>query len=154
MRTGFRLALATLGAALLLSACAGPRYADVSSKIPELEAGEGRIYFYQLAAAGADAAQPAITVDGRKVGRSKPGRFFFVDRPAGSHTLTLAPDRKNPEAGIKAELANGQTMYVRVDVEGGKQVLRQEASAESATQALASLKYWGAGWRDREKLRY
>ena len=156
MKTLFRLVLAAAGALLLLAGCAGPRYAEVSSRIPELEPGFGRIYFYQLAASsGADAAQPAIMVDGRKVGRSKPGRFFFVDRPAGTQTVIIATDRKNPDAvALKAELSAGQTLYVRVAVEGGRQVLRPEPSAELATQALADLKYWGAGWRDRERLRY
>lgn len=153
MKTMFRLALAMAGAVLLLAGCAGPRYADVSSQIPEIEPGLGRIYVYQLANAK-DVAQPAIMVNGRKVGRSKAGRFFYVDRPAGVTTLTLAPDRKNPDAGIKLELSAGQTVYVRVDVEAGKQVLRPEASADVATQSLADLKYWGAGHRDREKLRY
>lgn len=154
MKAIFKLALAVVGATLLLAGCAGPRYADVASRIPELESGQGRIYFYQLAADHVDAAQPAIMVDGRKVGRSRPGRFFFVDRPAGSHVLTFAPDRKNPGAGIQANLGSGQTLYMRVDVEGGKQVLREEMSAQTAVQSLSSLKYWGAGRRDREKLRY
>lgn len=154
MKTWFRMALALAGAALLLTGCAGPRYADVATRIPDIESGSGRIYFYQLAATGVDAAQPAILVDGRKVGRSKPGRFFFVDRPAGTPVLTVAPDRKDPEASLKPTLAAGQTVYIRVDVEGGKQVLRLEPSADVATQSLANLKYWGAGWRDREKLRY
>ena len=154
MKATFKLALAMVGAALLLAGCAGPRYADVSSRIPELESGQGRIYFYQLASTNTDAAQPAILVDGRKVGRSRPGRFFFVDRPAGSHVLTIAPDRKDPGAAIKPDLASGQTVYVRVEVDGGKQVLREEASADTATQSMSNLKYWGAGWRDREKLRY
>lgn len=154
MKIWAKLMLAAASAALLLSGCAGPRYADVASKIPTLDPQHGRIYFYQLAsAAGAAATEPAIMVDGRKVGRSKPARFFFVDRPAGTVALAFA-DRAGPNEALSVPLAAGQTRYVRVDIEGGQQVLRQEASEEAARQAMGDLKYWGAGWRDREKLRY
>lgn len=151
MKTWARLMLAATAAALLLSGCAGPRYAEVASRIPPLEHDNGRVYFYQIASvAGEAAAQPAILVDGRKVGRSKPGRFFFVDRPKGTVSLAMAAQ----DQALSVALAAGQTQYVRVDIEGGKQVLRIEASEEAAQQSMADLKYWGAGWRDREKLRY
>ncbi|MFY0476446.1 DUF2846 domain-containing protein [Achromobacter marplatensis] len=150
-----RWVVASAAALLLLAGCAGPRYADVSSSIPDIEPGLGRIYFYQPALAlRTDALRPVIMVDGRKVGRSSPGRFFFVDRPAGARTLVIAADRKDPDAALKTELSSGQTIYVRVDADGLKPALRLEDSAEAATQALAGLHYWGAGRHDRQRLRY
>ncbi|KNY10356.1 hypothetical protein AKG08_11635 [Achromobacter piechaudii] len=155
MKTVFRLLLAAAGSLLLLAGCAGPRYADISSNIRDLEPGSGRLYFYQPGSAdSAEAVRPVIMVDGRKVGRSSPGRFFFVDRPAGTRTLIIAADRKDPDAALKAELPAGQSIYVRVELVDGKPVLRLEDSAESATQALAGLHYWGAGRRERQQLRY
>lgn len=153
MKIGKMFVMST--AALLLAGCAGPRYGEIASQIPAIEAGNGRIYVYQPEqAGGASAAEPAILVDGRKVGRSKPGRFFFVDRPAGAHTLATALDKKAGRAALPVPLEAGQTRYVRTDVVSGTQVLRLEESAETARQDMTGLRYWGAGWRDREKLRY
>ncbi|CAB3742803.1 hypothetical protein LMG1866_05784 [Achromobacter ruhlandii] len=112
-------------AALLLAGCAGPRHGEIASQIPPIEAGNGRIYIYQLAQAdGANAAEPAILIDGRKVGRSKPGRFFFVDRPAGAHTLATAHYKRSARPALPVPLEAGQTRYVRTDIVAGAQVLR------------------------------
>ncbi|MBK1979679.1 DUF2846 domain-containing protein [Achromobacter xylosoxidans] len=147
--------LVMLTTALLLAGCAGPRYGEIAAQIPAIEAGNGRIYVYQPAQAdGPSAAEPPILVDGRKVGRSKPGRFFFVDRPAGAHTLATAHDKRAGRAELPVPLEAGQTRYVRTDIVSGTQVLRLEDSAETAQQDMSGLRYWGAGWRDREKLRY
>lgn len=155
MKSWIKSSIAALGAALLLSACAGPRYSEVAERIPALEAAEGRIYFYQPVTPNGDkVAQPAILVDGRKVGRSKSGRFFFVDRAPGEVDVITATDRKERKDALKIALAEGQTQYVRVDVAGGRQILRLENDAGAALQAMADLRYWGAGRREREPLRY
>ena len=155
MKSGIKSGIAALGAALLLSGCAGPRYADVAQRISPIEPAEGRVYFYQpVTPSGDKIAQPAILVDGRKVGRSKPGRFFFVDRAAGELEVLTAADRKARGNVLNVPLAAGQTQYVRVDISGGRQVLRLEESAETAQEALRDLRYWGAVRRDRENLRY
>ncbi len=155
MNSWIKSGIAALGAALLLAGCAGPRYSEVADRIPPLESAEGRIYFYQpVTSSGDKIAQPAILVDGRKVGRSKPGRFFFVDRAAGEVDLVTATDRKERKDALKVPLAAGQTQYVRVDISGGRQVLRLEPSADEALQAMSDLRYWGAGRREREPLRY
>ncbi|MFD4840765.1 DUF2846 domain-containing protein [Achromobacter sp. NPDC058515] len=155
MKSWVKLSVAALGAAVLLAGCAGPRYADVATRIPAIEPADGRIYFYQpVTSSGGKIAQPAILVDGQKVGRSKPGHFFFVDRAAGEVAVMTATDRKERKEALNVPLAAGQTQYVRVDITGGKQVLRLEESADAARQALSDLRYWGAGRRDREALRY
>ncbi len=155
MKHWIKLGLAALGAATLLAGCAGPRYGDVSAKISALAPGEGRIYFYQPKSSNGDKVQhPAILVDNARVGKSKAGHFFFVDRSAGTLDVITATDRKERKDPLVVPLAAGQTQYVRVDIAGGKQVLRLEESAETAQQALADLRYWGAGHREREALRY
>lgn len=155
MKSWLKLSIAALGAAVLLAGCAGPRYAEVASRIPELEPMDGRIYFYQpMTSTGAKIAQPAILVDGQKVGRSRPGRFFFVDRAPGELAIMTVADHKARKEPLKVPLAAGKTQYVRVDISGGRQVLRLEESADTARQALSDLRYWGAGRREREPLRY
>lgn len=153
MKRWTRLTLAASAAAILLAGCAGPRYGEIAAQIPSIEAGAGRIYVYQPADGG-NAAEPAIMVDGRKVGRSKPGRFFFVDRPAGTHTIVTAADKKAGRPALDVRLDAGQTRYVRTEIVAGAQVLRLEDDTEKAQQDMSGLRYWGAGWRDREKLRY
>ncbi|MBV7500791.1 MULTISPECIES: DUF2846 domain-containing protein [unclassified Achromobacter] len=155
MKNWIKLSLAALGAATLLAGCAGPRYADVSAKISALEPGEGRIYFYQPKTANGDKVRPpAILVDNARVGKSKAGHFFFVDRAAGTLDVITSTDRKERKDPLVVPLVAGQTQYVRVDIDGGKQVLRLEPSAEAAQQALSGLRYWGATNREREALRY
>lgn len=155
MKGWVKLSIAAAGAAVLLAGCAGPRYADVATRIPAQEAAEGRIYFYQPKTPnGGKISPPTILVDDAKVGRSKPGNFFFVDRAPGQLAVTTVTDRKERKDPLTVPLAAGQTQYVRVDVSGGKQVLRLEESSEAAQQALTDLRYWGAGRREREPLRY
>ena len=155
MKSWIKLSIAALGAATLLAGCAGPRYADVSAKISALESGEGRIYFYQPKTTNGDKVpHPAILVDGTRVGKSKAGHFFFVDRSSGTLDVITATDRKERKDPLVVPLAAGQTQYVRVDIAGGRQVLRLVTSADAAQQALAGLRYWGAGRPGREPLRY
>ena len=124
------MAAAALGAALL-AGCGGPRYQDVAGTIPVMVPDTGRIYFYQPAAPiGVVSNQPYLRVNGVKVGRSKPGSFFYVNRPAG-----------------KYEGATGNAASV------GRQDMRLEESEKIAQQEMSPLKYWGAGSRERVKLR-
>ncbi|MNI94740.1 hypothetical protein D3C73_1528850 [compost metagenome] len=92
-----------------------------------------------------------------KVGRSKPGSFFYVNRPAGKYEIDTLRDGES----LTFDLAPGQTRYVRLSIEGatgnsasvGRQDMRLEASEAVAQQEMSPLKYWGAGSRERVKLR-
>jgi len=158
MKSSFKMiAAAALGAALL-AGCGGARYKDVAGSIPFMVPDTGRIYFYQPPAPiGVVSNQPYLRVNGVKVGRSKPGSFFYVNRPAGQYEIdTLRDDDK-----LSFTLAPGQTRYVRLSIEGvggtsssvGRQDMRLEESEATAQQEMGPLKYWGAGSRERVKLR-
>lgn len=150
------IAAAALGAALL-AGCGGPRYKDVAGTIPIMVPDTGRIYFYQPPAPlGVVSSQPYLRVNGMKVGRSKPGSFFYVNRPAGKYEI----DTLREGESLSFTLAPGQTRYVRLSIEGatgngsvGRQDMRLEESEAVAQQELSPLKYWGAGSRERVKLR-
>lgn len=150
------IAAAALGAALL-AGCGGPRYKDVAGTIPIMVPETGRIYFYQPPAPlGVVSSQPYLRVNGTKVGRSKPGSFFYVNRPAGKYEIDTLRDGES----LSFTLAPGQTRYVRLSIEGatgngsvGRQDMRLEESEAVAQQELSPLKYWGAGSRERVKLR-
>ena len=69
---------------ILLSACAtGPKLAEIKSNIPLLSSDKGRIYFYRSSSMVGSAIQPSILLNGKVVGTSKPGGFFFVDEIPG-----------------------------------------------------------------------
>lgn len=104
--------IAGLFAAVLLAACAGPRYATMEQTFPPLKPGVGRIVVYnpmQGASAG-PSGEPKVRINKQVVGRSKPGSFFYVDRPAGSYVVT---DKLWTDDGLSFMLNPGETRYVR-----------------------------------------
>jgi len=158
MKSGWKMAAAAALGAVLLAGCGGPRYKDVASSIPIMVPDTGRIYFYQPPApTGVVSDQPYLRVNDVKVGRSKPGSFFYVNRPAGNYEV----DTLRGGEHVSFTLAPGQTRYVRLSIQGvsgnsssvGRQEMRLEESEEVATREMGPLKYWGAGSRERVKLR-
>lgn len=99
---------------LLLSACAsGPKMADVQSSIPTLKTNEGRVYFYRAGSMLGAAIQPNISLNGKVVGESVPGGFFFVDQPTGPMEVVVATE---VEKKLTFVLEAGQTRYVRTTI--------------------------------------
>lgn len=136
-------------AAGLLAGCARPSYDNVEMKYASLPAGQGRIYFYQPSNPGEPVTgSPYVLVNGAKAGRTSPGDFFFVDRPAGQYAVTI---EYNPAAPLKLELASGQTRYVRVNKGGSRLTFNQE-TPENAKKEMASMRYHGASSRERRAL--
>ncbi len=77
----------------LLGACAsGPKYNEVQSAIPTIPADQGRIYVYRSASMLGGAIQPSVMLNGEKVGDSKPGGFFFVDRAPGNFEVLTSSE--------------------------------------------------------------
>lgn len=158
MKRSFKMIAGALVGAAMLAGCGGPRYQDVAGTIPIMVPDTARIYFYQPPAPiGVVSNQPYLRINGVKVGRSKPGSFFFVNRPAGKYEIDTLRDGES----LSFTLSPGQTRYVRLSIEGvagnassvGRQDMRLEESEAVAQQEMAPLKYWGAGSRERVKLR-
>jgi hypothetical protein len=107
-----RFAFAALvGAAALFAGCAsGPKYADMSKSIPALKADQGRIYFFRSGSMVGAAIQPEIRLNGTVVGASKPGGFFYIDRPAGNYVAATSTET---EKTLSFALAAGESKYVR-----------------------------------------
>ena len=73
---------------LLAVGCAtGPKYAEVKMDIPELKAGEGRLFVYREKRWAGCAIQPEIKLNERIIGKSIAGGFIYVDRPKGLYKL-------------------------------------------------------------------
>lgn len=112
-----------LSAAVLLSACAatGPKHSEMRASMPQLKADQGRIYFYRTSSMFGAAMQPSVMLNGRTVGESKPGGFFYVDQPAGPQEVSTSTE---VEKKLTFTLERGQTRYVRTSVGFGVAVGR------------------------------
>jgi hypothetical protein len=133
-----RIALtALLAAAALLGGCAsGPKYADVAQSIAPLKPGEGRIFFFRSSSMLGAAIQPDVRLNGTVVGSSKPGGFFYVDRPAGTYTAATSTET---EKTLSFALAASETKYVRTAPSFGVMVGRINVELEDPQKAQAEI---------------
>jgi len=127
-----------------LAACAsGPKYTEVKSSIPTASAEQGRIYFYRSGIMFGAGIQPSVMLNGEKVGDSKPGGFFFIDRAPGNHEVMLSSE---VEKKVSFTLEKGQTQYVKMTVGMGVIVYRVYPELVDAAQAqtdMQDLSYTG-----------
>lgn len=133
-----RIALASLiAAATLFAGCAsGPKYAEIAKSIPTLKSGDGRIYFFRSDSMFGAAIQPEIRLNGVVVGNSKPGGFFYVDRPAGNYVGAASTET---EKTLSFALAAGETKYVRTSPSFGVLVGRINLELEDPKKAQAEI---------------
>ncbi len=145
MRRTFLKLAAAASVAVVLAGCAasGMKHQEMAAGMPSLKAGEGRVYFLRSSSMFGAALQPDIRLNGVVVGESKPGGFFYVDRPAGNYSATAATET---EKAVTFVLAAGETKYVRSSPSMGivvGRVVMEIESADKAKAELASLSYTG-----------
>ena len=102
----------TCGIALLSGCASGPKFAQARASIPPAPQDHGRIYFFRTSALGA-AVQPAVKLNGEKVGTAKPGGFFYADRAPGNYQIETSTEVKRR---LSLSLDKGQTRYVRLNM--------------------------------------
>jgi hypothetical protein len=119
----FLRAFLVLFAVILLSACgaSGPKHTEVASAIPNLKATDGRIYFYRSNNYVGGGVRPSIYLNEEIVGDSKPGGFFFVDKAAGSVSVSTSTE---VEKKLTFSLEAGQTRYVKTSAGFGLFIAR------------------------------
>lgn len=132
----FVLAAALAGTAVLTGCASGPKFAEMSKTIPTLKAGEGRVYFFRSDSMLGAALQPDIRLNGEVVGSSKPGGFFYVDRPAGSFSAAASTET---EKTLSFTLDAGETKYVRSSPTFGVLVGRIVLELEDPAKAQAEV---------------
>lgn len=132
----FLLAAALVGTAVLTGCASGPKFSEMSKTIPALKAGEGRVYFFRSDSMFGAAIQPDIRLNNEVVGSSKPGGFFYVDRPAGSF---IAAASTETEKTLSFTLDAGDTKYVRTSPSMGLLVGRVVLELEDPTKAQAEV---------------
>jgi hypothetical protein len=140
-----------VGAVMALAAgCAtGVKHSEMASSMPSVKPGEGRIYFFRSSSPVGAAVQPDIRLGGQVVGTSKPGGFFYVDRPAGNYVASASTET---EKNLSFTLAPGETKYIRSSVGFGHLVGRVILDLETPDKAQAeigSLSYTGAPMASR-----
>lgn len=138
-----RIAAIAFSVFVLAGCASGVKHKDMSASIATIPAEQGRVYFWRSAGMFGAAIQPGILLDGKRVGESQPGGFFYVDAPAGNHEvlMTTEVDRK-----LTFTLAKGETKYVKSAVGLGIIVYRvypELASAEESLKELGDLSYTG-----------
>ena len=139
-----RALVATFALVALAGCASGPKYSEQAASMPSVKPGEGRIFFYRESSMVGAAIQPDIRLNGEVVGSSKPGGYFWVDRPAGQYTAAASTET---EKTASFALAAGETKYIKGSPQMGLMVGRIVLSVESpdtARPALMSLSYTGA----------
>lgn len=134
-----------LSAVALLTGCAasGPKMTDMASSIPALKSDQGRVFFYRTSSLMGAALQPSVNLDGKVVGDSKPGGFFYVDAAVGSHEAITTTEVSNKVSFV---LASGEVKYVRMAPTMGLMVWHITPTlvgADEAKAELATLSYTG-----------
>lgn len=136
--------LSLICVSLVLAACAsGPKMAEIQSSIPTLATGEGRIFFFRENSPVGAAVQPAINLNGKNVGDSVPGGFFYVDSKAGPQQVSTTTEL---EKKLTFVLEAGQVRYVKTLVNFGLMVGRvypELVDPVAAKSEIDSLSYTG-----------
>ncbi|HEY4926155.1 MAG TPA: DUF2846 domain-containing protein [Roseiarcus sp.] len=102
--------LASIGIAALLAGCAtGHSFDEVARAIPPLRPNQGRIYFVRSDEMVGFGLQPSILLNDEVVGVSRPGGFFFVDRPPGDYTASASTEVTR---SAMFHLSAGETKYI------------------------------------------
>lgn len=130
------LAAALVSTAALTGCATGPKYSEMSSTIPAMKAGEGRVYFFRSDSMLGAAIQPEVRLNNVVVGESKPGGFFYVERPAGSFSAAASTET---EKTLSFTLDAGETKYVRTSPSMGLLVGRIQLELEDPTKAMAEI---------------
>ena len=139
------VAVTAVVASIMLAACAtsGPKFSEMNATIAAAKPEMGRIYFYRTALLGA-AVQPAVRLNGEKVGSAVPNGFFYVDRPAGSYQVATETE---VEKKLTFTLEAGQVRYVRLNISMGffvGHVYGELVDEAKGRAEIADLRYTGA----------
>jgi hypothetical protein len=128
-----------------ISGCAtGKDYSEIALQIPTLKPGYGRIYFTRTPEYQGSLLQPDIRMNDEVVGKSTPGGFFYVDRPAGNYTVSTATEVENK---VSFHLSGHETKYIKTSVSIGILVGHITPELEFPEQGqsdVRNLKYTGS----------
>jgi Protein of unknown function (DUF2846) len=93
-----------------------PKYSVHHAGEPAISSTAGRIYFYRESSLGGMMLEPAIKVDGNKVGESSSGDYFYVDMAPGTYTVSVSTEK---DETTSVTVTAGQAVYVKTEVSMG-----------------------------------
>lgn len=137
------LSIFVLVASLTGCAATGPKFVTQEAATPRLAAEKGRVYFYRPGSMLGAALKPEVQFDGKVVGTSQQGGYFYTDAAAGSHVAETSTEASNRLSFV---LDKGETKYVRTKVSMGVlagHVVPELVGAEEARKELGELSYTG-----------
>ncbi|WP_199027109.1 DUF2846 domain-containing protein [Ralstonia sp. ASV6] len=137
MKGVLRALASAIGITVLMAGCAsGVKYSEMASTIPTLKQDQGRVYFFRSSSLMGAGIQPDIKLNDAVVGQSRPGGFFYVDRPAGKYLVSTASET---EKTLSFALDAGETKYVRTSAALGLIVYRIVPELETPEKAQSEL---------------
>jgi Protein of unknown function (DUF2846) len=124
----------------MIGCASGPQFSDYAKRLPQPNQGDGRIWLYRPQRVLGAAIQPAVTLNGQKVGTAQPGGFFYADRPAGNYEVGCTTEWTHK---CHLTLAPQSNRYVRLNMMPGLfvgHVVPIEADATDAAKELQELR--------------
>ncbi|HKD21373.1 MAG TPA: DUF2846 domain-containing protein [Rhizomicrobium sp.] len=100
----------------LLAACAsasGPTFDQMRATEAPVAQNMGRIYLYRGGKVWGAGLQPAVKINGVKVGEAVPGGYFYVDEAPGTYTVSITTEK---EESVSVPVVAGQPVYVHIYV--------------------------------------
>ena len=106
--------LVFLAAVALATGCAssGPKYSVFSKTLPPISPEQGRIIVYRPYEFVVAGLLPAVELNGKTIGDSRFGGFFYVDRPPGQYEMST---HIFMQYSLSLRLEKGQTCFVRLE---------------------------------------
>jgi predicted small lipoprotein YifL len=117
-------------------AATGPLYSEIAATIPPVPASKGRVYFYRADTIVGAALTSDISLNGRIVGKSERGGFFYVDEDPGSFKASASTE---VERQLTFTLAAGETKYIKSSTSFGVLVGRINLGLVSPDEAKAEI---------------
>ena len=102
--------------------------------------GKGRIYFFRSSKMTGSAMRPGVKLNDKRVGKSVPGAYFFVDQDPGSYKVETSVIIGH---AVNLDLKAGETVYVETWAHVGfaaAHVRPKLVTAEAGRRAAAKCK--------------
>jgi uncharacterized protein DUF2846/thiamine pyrophosphate-dependent enzyme len=110
---------AAFALAFLLLACQadppGTPFAQAAARIPPVEPGQARLYFYRAYEPYESAAEPRIYLNGARVAVSIPGSVSYRDVAPGEDRITVDSCGIYPNQFKTLDLRPGDTVYIKIE---------------------------------------
>lgn len=122
---------------LCLTGCAsGPAYSQYRATAPPLAAGMGRIWFFRHSVLFGDAIDPAVKLDGTKIGNSIPGGFFQVQTTPGAHEVSTTTEATY---ATTVTVSTNVDSYIKFHVVPGALTYRVVPAVVNETNAIPEM---------------